>query len=97
MASGRSLICGPSWCPSPPPFFFRLLAAAISDSALPRTEHLKKAEKRQKELKMPDLLEANPALKEPLQIPGLQYLEIQMTGWRFQLHMVNQLSWRAFS
>lgn len=46
---------------------------------------------------MPDLLKANPALAEPPQIPGLQYLEIQMTGWRFQLYMVNQLSWRALS
>lgn len=36
--------------------------------------------------------QTNAALAEPLQIPGLQYQEIKLTGRRFELFLLSQLS-----
>jgi protein-tyrosine phosphatase len=63
---------------------------------LPRTEHLKQSKKRQADLKIPALLESNAALAEPVQIPGLQYHEIKITGKSFENHLLSQLSWRSY-
>ncbi|KAF7533904.1 hypothetical protein G7054_g6670 [Neopestalotiopsis clavispora] len=61
-----------------------------------KTEHLKQAQKRAADLKVPALLESNAALAEPVQIPGLRYLEIRVTGKKFENHLVKQLSWRRY-
>ncbi|KAK9773816.1 putative Tyrosine specific protein phosphatases domain-containing protein [Seiridium cardinale] len=61
-----------------------------------KTEHLKQAQKRQADLKVPALLQSNAALAEPVQIPGLNYLEIKVTGKKFENHLTKQLSWRRY-
>ncbi|KAI1864823.1 uncharacterized protein JN550_008643 [Neoarthrinium moseri] len=61
-----------------------------------KTEHLKQAEKRQADIKTPALLQSNAALAEPVQIPGLRYLEIKVTGKKFEHHMLSQLSWGSY-
>ncbi|KAK7966169.1 protein-tyrosine phosphatase-like protein [Apiospora aurea] len=58
-----------------------------------KTEHVKQAEKRQADLKVPALLQSNAALAEPVQIPGLRYLEIKITGGKFEKFLISQLSW----
>ncbi|KAI1335186.1 tyrosine/serine protein phosphatase [Xylariaceae sp. FL0016] len=58
-----------------------------------KTEHIKQAEKRQADLKVPTLLESNAALAEPMQIPRLRYLEIKVTGGRFEKFLLSQLTW----
>ncbi|KAI1404601.1 tyrosine/serine protein phosphatase [Hypoxylon fuscum] len=58
-----------------------------------KTEHLKQAQKRQADLKVPALLQSNAALSEPVQIPGLQYREVKVTGRRFERFLLSQLSW----
>jgi protein-tyrosine phosphatase len=35
---------------------------------------------------------SNAALAEPLQIPGIRYHEIKLTGRRFELFLLSQLS-----
>ncbi|KAK7911009.1 hypothetical protein PG985_013490 [Apiospora marii] len=61
-----------------------------------KTEHAKQAEKRQADLKIPALLKSNAALAEPVQIPGLRYLEIKITGGKFEKFLISQLSWPGF-
>ncbi|KAJ1329396.1 tyrosine-protein phosphatase [Microdochium nivale] len=61
-----------------------------------KTEHLKQAEKRSADIKVPALLASNAALAEPVQIPGLSYLEIKITGRKFERHLLSQLSWPGF-
>ncbi|KAK8047577.1 hypothetical protein PG996_015641 [Apiospora saccharicola] len=61
-----------------------------------KTEHAKQAEKRQADLKVPALLKSNAALAEPVQIPGLRYLEIKITGGKFEKFLISQLSWPGF-
>ncbi|KAK8041150.1 hypothetical protein PG994_014157 [Apiospora phragmitis] len=61
-----------------------------------KTEHAKQAEKRQADLKVPALLQSNAALAEPVQIPGLRYLEIKITGGKFEKFLISQLSWPGF-
>ncbi|KAK8017654.1 tyrosine serine phosphatase [Apiospora rasikravindrae] len=61
-----------------------------------KTEHVKQAEKRQADLKVPALLQSNAALAEPVQIPGLRYLEIKITGGKFEKFLISQLSWLGF-
>lgn len=61
-----------------------------------KTEHLQQSKKRAADLKAPALLESNAALAEPVQIPGLRYLEIRVTGKKFENHLVKQLSWRSY-
>ena len=61
-----------------------------------RTEHLKQAEKRKAALRVPALLQSNAALAEPVQIPGMKYHEIKLTGKAFENFLVSQLSWYSF-
>ncbi|KAI0167086.1 tyrosine/serine protein phosphatase [Hypoxylon sp. FL1284] len=58
-----------------------------------KTEHAKQAEKRQADLRIPALLQSNAALAEPVQIPGLAYREVRVTGRRFERFLLRQLSW----
>lgn len=61
-----------------------------------KTEHLNKAKKRDADLKIPALLQSNAALAEPLQMPGMNYLEIKLTGRSFEKFLMSQLSWLSF-
>lgn len=61
-----------------------------------KTEHLKQAQKRAADLKVPALLQSNTALAEPMQIPGLRYLEIKVTGKKFENYLLKQLSWTSY-
>ncbi|KAK6832932.1 hypothetical protein PG995_012710 [Apiospora arundinis] len=61
-----------------------------------KTEHAKQAEKRQADLKVPALLQSNAALAEPVKIPGLRYLEIKITGGKFEKFLISQLSWLGY-
>ncbi|CAM1508490.1 Fc.00g053380.m01.CDS01 [Cosmosporella sp. VM-42] len=58
-----------------------------------KTEHLTQAKKRDAQSKIPALLKSNAALAEPLQIEGLDYHEIKITGRPFEMFMLGQLSW----
>lgn len=61
-----------------------------------KTEHLRAAEKRAADGKVPALLQSNEALAEPVQIPGIEYREVRVTGPGFEKHMLRQLSWGSF-
>ncbi|KAI8633090.1 tyrosine/serine protein phosphatase [Xylariaceae sp. FL1651] len=61
-----------------------------------KTEHLGQAQKRQADLKIPALLQSNAALAEPVQIPGLRYREVLVTGSRLERALLRQLSWWSF-
>ncbi|KAI0379936.1 tyrosine/serine protein phosphatase [Hypomontagnella monticulosa] len=59
-----------------------------------KTEHLKQAKKRQSDVtQAPATLQTNATLAEPLEIPGLRYRRIRMTGRRFERYLLSQLSW----
>jgi hypothetical protein len=64
---------------------------ALSD-LLNRTEQMNKVKKRERDLKTPTLLQANEALAEPMKIPGINYLEININGRGFERNLVWQLS-----
>ncbi|KAK3359154.1 protein-tyrosine phosphatase-like protein [Lasiosphaeria hispida] len=59
-----------------------------------KTEHINAAKKRQADVLT--LAESNAALFEPMHIPGLRYLEIKLTGRRFERFLLSQLSWWSF-
>ncbi|KAI2623298.1 tyrosine/serine protein phosphatase [Hypoxylon sp. NC1633] len=61
-----------------------------------KTEHLKQAQKREADLAVPALLQSNEALAGPVQIPGLQYREIKVTGRPFERFLLSQLSWWSY-
>lgn len=61
-----------------------------------KSEHARAAEKREADGKVPALLQSNEALAEPVQIPGIEYREIRVTGKGFERHMLKQLSWGSF-
>lgn len=61
-----------------------------------KTEHLRAAEKRAADGKVPALLQSNEALAEPVQIPGIEYREVKITGGGFEKHMLGQLKWPSF-
>ncbi|OTA61116.1 tyrosine/serine protein phosphatase [Hypoxylon sp. EC38] len=62
-----------------------------------KTEHLKRAEKRQApQSETSALVQSNTALAEPVQIPGLRYRHIKVTGRRFERFLLSQLSWWNF-
>ncbi len=63
-----------------------------------KTEHLNAAKKRQAQLALPPVAHAksNAAVAEPLQIPGIRYREIKLTGKSFERHLLRQLSWLSF-
>ncbi len=53
---------------------------------------MNKVKKRERDLKTPTLLQANEALAEPMKIPGINYLEININGRGFERNLVWQLS-----
>ncbi|KAI0024365.1 tyrosine/serine protein phosphatase [Xylariomycetidae sp. FL0641] len=61
-----------------------------------KTEHLKQAQKRDADVRTPALLASNAALAEPVQLPGVQYREIRVTGRRFERYLLGQLGWLSF-
>jgi protein-tyrosine phosphatase len=63
-----------------------------------KTEHLNAAKKRQAELALPPVAHAksNAATAEPLQIPGIGYREINLTGKNFERHLLKELSWPSY-
>ncbi|GKT49299.1 tyrosine-protein phosphatase 1 [Colletotrichum spaethianum] len=60
------------------------LRTKSTTDAIPRTEHVKQAKKREADLQVPTLLQSNAALAEPVQISGLKYHEIKITGGSFE-------------
>jgi protein-tyrosine phosphatase len=62
----------------------------------PRTEHANRIKKREGDLKMPALLQSNEALAEPMQIPGINYLNINVNGKGFERSLLWQLSVWSF-
>ncbi len=65
-----------------------------------KTEHINAAKKRELELAAlgpAALAKSNAAFAGPVQIPGLQYLEIKLTGRKFEKHLLSQLSWWSFT
>ncbi|KAI1138979.1 tyrosine/serine protein phosphatase [Hypoxylon sp. FL0543] len=59
-----------------------------------KTEHLKQAEKRQApQSETSALAQSNATLAQPVQIPGLRYRHIRVTGRRFERFLLSQLSW----
>ncbi|KAI8965682.1 protein-tyrosine phosphatase-like protein [Daldinia sp. FL1419] len=62
-----------------------------------KTEHLKQAQKHQAILTNASALSrSNATLAEPIQIPGLRYREIKVTGRRFEMFLLRQLTWWSF-
>ena len=61
-----------------------------------KTEHLQAARKRSADSQVPALLRSNEALAEPVQIPGISYREVRITGKGFERFMLSQLGWWSF-
>ncbi|KAI0840222.1 tyrosine/serine protein phosphatase [Hypoxylon sp. FL0890] len=62
-----------------------------------KTEHLQQAEKRQApQSEGSALAQSNTTLAEPVQIPGLRYRHIRVTGRRFERFLLSQLSWWSY-
>ncbi|KUI56805.1 Tyrosine-protein phosphatase [Cytospora mali] len=61
-----------------------------------KTEHIQAARKRSADSQIPALLRSNEALAEPVQIPGIEYREIKITGGGFEKFMLSQLGWLSF-
>lgn len=57
---------------------------------------MKQAKKRQADLAVPSILLSNDALAEPMKIPGLDYLEININGKGFERSLVKKLSIWSF-
>ncbi|APA09745.1 hypothetical protein sscle_05g045150 [Sclerotinia sclerotiorum 1980 UF-70] len=56
------------------------------------TEHDKQAKKRAMDIRDPRIVNLNSALKEPMKIPGIEYIEINVNGKGFERSLVWQLS-----
>ncbi|KAF5606899.1 tyrosine serine phosphatase [Fusarium subglutinans] len=61
-----------------------------------KTEHLNQAKRRKEQSSIPALVQSNKALAEPLQISGLDYRQVKVTGRAFELFLLSQLSWWDF-
>lgn len=61
-----------------------------------KSEHARAAEKRAADGAVPVLLQSNAALAEPVQIPGIDYREVKVTGRGFERHLLGQLGWGSF-
>ncbi|KAE8442440.1 hypothetical protein EG329_003341 [Mollisiaceae sp. DMI_Dod_QoI] len=57
------------------------------------TEHANAAKKRTGDLTIPALVQSNSALAEPIKIPGMNYLEININGKGFERSLLWQLKW----
>ncbi|KAK0110793.1 hypothetical protein ONS96_002387 [Cadophora gregata f. sp. sojae] len=60
------------------------------------TEHANQAKKREGDVKVPALLQSNSALAEPVKIPGMKYLEINVNGKGFECHLLWRLKFWSF-
>ncbi|KUJ15565.1 tyrosine/serine protein phosphatase-like protein [Mollisia scopiformis] len=60
------------------------------------TEHTNAAKKRTGDLTIPALVQSNSALAEPIKIPGMNYLEININGKGFERSLLWQLKWWSF-
>lgn len=69
-----------------------LLSSKHTPTNTPRTEHANQLKKREGDLKVPALIQSNAALAEPSQIPGINYLEININGKGFERSLLWQLS-----
>ncbi|KAM0411720.1 hypothetical protein ACHAPD_009937 [Fusarium lateritium] len=56
-----------------------------------KTEHLNQAKRRKEQSSIPALVKSNEALAEPLQISGLNYRDVKITGRPFELFLLNTL------
>ncbi|TVY33257.1 hypothetical protein LSUB1_G006968 [Lachnellula subtilissima] len=61
------------------------------------TEHANQAKKREGDLQIPALVKSNAALAEPLKIPGIKYLEININGKGFERSLLWKLSYWSFT
>lgn len=61
------------------------------------TEHARAAADRAADAAVPARLQSNAALAEPVQIRGLDYREVRVTGRGFERHMLKQLGWASFA
>jgi len=61
-----------------------------------KSEHVKQAKKRRADLETPVLLQSNDAIAEPVKIPGMDYLEINLNGKGFERSLIWQLSLWSF-
>ncbi|KAJ4020923.1 hypothetical protein NW766_002418 [Fusarium irregulare] len=75
---------------------FRDVGKTVNDFLGTRTEHLNQAKRRKEQSSIPALVQSNEALAEPLQISGLNYREVKITGRPFELFLLSQLSWWDF-
>jgi len=57
-----------------------------------RTEHANQAKKREADLMIPTIVQSNDALAEPVKIPGMNYLEVNVNGKGFERSLLWQLS-----
>ncbi|OBT70324.1 hypothetical protein VE03_00193 [Pseudogymnoascus sp. 23342-1-I1] len=57
-----------------------------------KSEHVKQAKKREADLKIPALVKSNHALAQPMEISGLQYLNININGKGFERTLLWRLS-----
>jgi hypothetical protein len=69
----------------------------LSLSDLPRTEHANQAKKREGDLNIPALVQSNSALAEPVKIPGMNYMEVNINGKGFERSLLWQLSAWSFT
>ncbi|CZT02583.1 uncharacterized protein RCO7_09425 [Rhynchosporium graminicola] len=60
------------------------------------TEHANQAKKRAGDLEIPALLQSNSALAEPVKIPGINYLEINVNGKGFERSLLWKLKFWSF-
>ncbi|KAH6688233.1 tyrosine/serine protein phosphatase-like protein [Leptodontidium sp. MPI-SDFR-AT-0119] len=60
------------------------------------TEHVNQAKKRSSDLKIPALLQSNSALAEPVKVPGMKYLEINVNGKGFERSLLWRLKFWSF-
>ncbi|EQB54206.1 tyrosine/serine protein phosphatase [Colletotrichum gloeosporioides Cg-14] len=75
---------------------FRDVGSTVNSYLGRKTEHVRQAKKRQADLQIPALLQSNAALAEPIQISGLKYHEIRVTGGNFERFLISQVSWGGF-
>ncbi|KAG9241859.1 tyrosine/serine protein phosphatase-like protein [Calycina marina] len=57
------------------------------------TEHANQAKKRASDLQVPALVQSNDALAKPVQIPGMNYIEVNVNGKGFERTLMWQLSY----
>ncbi|KAF8862808.1 hypothetical protein BDZ45DRAFT_767552 [Acephala macrosclerotiorum] len=72
---------------------FRDVGKTINDFLGEKTEHVNAAKKRTNDLTIPTLLQSDEALAQPMKIPGMNYLEININGKGFERSLLWQLKW----